>query len=90
MLGMFYWADRRDEARIRRIEARMYKLFRADEAQFREQQAEPEARQDEKFEELGQQVRDVNDRIGNVERGQSRLEGQLDVIRDALFQRSPG
>jgi len=51
---------------------------------------ELEARQNEKFEELGQQIRDVNDRIGNLERGQARLEGQLDVIRDALFQRSPG
>ena len=51
---------------------------------------ESEARQNLRLDEMNEQLKELNDWAGNLDRGQSRLEGQLDVIRDAVFQRSPG
>ena len=74
------------ERRIDRLKANMDRL----EVRFTQQLSDQEARRNLKFEELGQQIRELSDRIGNLERGQPRQEGQPDIIRDAIFQQVPG
>ena len=81
ILGMFYWQDRRIECMDSRYTRRFDELI--------QQIRELEARQNLRFDDLGQQLKELSDRAGNLERGQSRLEGQLDIIRDAMFQRNP-
>ena len=60
------------------------------EARLTQQIYDVEARQNLEFEEMSQQIKELSERVGNLERGQSCLEGQLDIIRDAMFQRAPG
>ena len=60
------------------------------EARLTQQIYDVEARQNLEFEEMGQQIKELSERVGNLERGQSSLEGQLDIIRDATFQWAPG
>ena len=92
ILGMFYRQDRR----IERMDSRYTRRFDELIQQIREldtrqnhQSSEMEARQNLRFDEIVQQIKELSDRTGNLERGQSRLEGQLDIIRDAMFQRNP-
>lgn len=82
--------DVRFNEQLREQEARFTQRLQDQEVRLAQQLIELVTRQNEKFEELGQQIRDVNVRIGNVERGQSRPEGQLDMIGDALFRHSLG
>ena len=92
ILGMFYWQDRRIERMDSRYTRRFDELIqqiRDLEARQNQQIRELEARQNLRFDEIVQQIKELSDRTGNLERGQSRLEGQLDIIRDAMFQRKP-
>ena len=58
---------------------------RFDEA--REQSQAMQARTDKGFDDVNEELRITNTRMASIEQRQARLEGLLDGLREALFQR---
>lgn len=66
-------------------EAKELNQVRFDEA--REQSRAMQARTDKGFDDVAEELRTTNARMASIEQRQARLEGLLDGLREALFQR---
>ena len=66
-------------------EAREQSQARFDEA--RELNQAMQARTDKGFDDVNEELRTTNTRMASIEQRQARLEGLLDGLREALFQR---
>ena len=66
-------------------EAKELNQVRFDEA--REQSQSMQARTDKGFDDVAEELRTTNARMASIEQRQARLEGLLDGLREALFQR---
>ncbi len=79
----------RQNQQLKELEARQNQRFKELEARQNQRFKELEARQNQRFDEMAQSFKDVDLRLRNVEQGQSRVEGYLELLRDAVFRRSP-
>ena len=77
--------EAREQIQTRFDEAREQNQARFDEA--REQNRALQARTDKGFAEMHEELRVTNNRMASIEQRQARLEGLLDGLREALFQR---
>ena len=81
----------RSEARLnRRIDdviADTRAEFAASEARFNARFEEMQVRADKGFDDVTEELRVTNNRMASIEQRQARLEGLLDGLREALFQR---
>ncbi len=66
-------------------EAKELNQVRFDE--IREQSQAMQARTDKGFDDVAEELRTTNTRMASIEQRQARLEGLLDGLREALFQR---
>ena len=79
-------SESRTNARFEEVNAQ----FREINAQFREvneQFGAQQARTDRGFDGMAEELRLTNTRMASIEQRQARLEGLLDGLREALFQR---
>ena len=90
----------RTERRFEQMEARIDSRFEQMEARIDRRFEQTEARIDRRFEQTDTSIREseqrldakivaLDSRVSVIERGQARLEGLLDGIREALFGRVP-
>jgi len=77
--------EAREQSQARFDEAREQSQARFDEA--REQIQAMQARTDKGFADIHEELRVTNNRMASIEQRQARLEGLLDGLREALFQR---
>ncbi len=83
MLTMFQIVLRR----IERLETRVDERFAQQDARIDERFAQQDARIDERFARQDARFTQLDERMGGLEQRQARLEGLLDGLREALFER---
>ncbi len=94
MLTMFQIVLRRIERletrmdeRFAQQDARIDERFAQQDARINERFAQQDARIDERFARQDARFTQLDERMGGLEQRQARLEGLLDGLREALFER---